>query len=815
MKRIALFINILFLIVSIGIFGCTKTYDIEGAVKTYQIDLQKVNSRPVRSDYQIKDGYLTTDKAKRVNNKYYVDGIPEVEKHPAFELLHNKTTLEVAVLLLEWKDYQHNPKHSKEEYEKMFFSSGEYVGKNADGQEVYGSVNDFYQEMSYGKFKIEGTVFDWIELKGARQQYVDANFGSAIVQEEGAKAVIGKYGEHILDDFDAYVFIWAGPPVARISALWPMQVSFQDKVAIKICELYAGGISPIGLPCHELGHTFGVRDKYTAPKSMVGMGRWCLMAHGTYGYPPSEMHRPFHFCAWCKEVIGWVRPVVIDSGEHQKLALRPITYGPNECYKVLIKEDGSEYYLLENRQREGFFTDMPSTGLFIHKVGVFGARPPQLQVEVQEAHGIRLQDTRKFNRYAPFPQLWATSFTPNTSPSSRSPDPNALEAWITNIHQEDGVIYFEIGKQEDAPRDLEYQGKTYTLMDVTEKPAPRSVKWDVAFVKPKGATFAFEREEELVPLERDIKSRFYQLASYNYRFQGKKIYIASVMDYLQENSVGNYTVTGDILTCAEKTVPMAPGVNRTWNISVIDPLTLDIPYAFFIKRDVFQGEELVWAVIQKMKVQSEGIFICAPHLPEGIESEGVYSGSIENGEKPIKYVLICGMENFHNTGKILKHFVRVTEKITPSKGAGLWCLLDQGFNGGPRQKGTWPFHLGAPHKLAFGWVSAQRFELKNDPLRIALRAVEVFGDIAQVEIDDNEFMILENRNRLGLDNEIPEEGLLVWHVKPDSCIELLNQTTAVKDEVFHIKSLSGKAIAISEVDYDASGVAFASILYIR
>ncbi|MFQ5503917.1 MAG: hypothetical protein ACE5F1_03860 [Planctomycetota bacterium] len=95
-------------------------------------------------------------------------------------------------------------------------------------------------------------------------------------------------------------------------------------------------------------------------------------------------------CAWCKAVIGWVEPVVIDPARVQKLALRPVSYGPGECYRIRLQPDGSEYLLLENRRREGFLTGLPSPGLAILRVGPNHALAyPQTRVRLLPAHGLR------------------------------------------------------------------------------------------------------------------------------------------------------------------------------------------------------------------------------------------------------------------------------------------------------------------------------------------------------------------------------------------------------------------------------------------
>ncbi len=359
-----------------------------GSVR-YPVRRPRRDTLPIRDQYPIEPGYSPPESARPASNEFYQDGRSASERGPAFEVTHRRPELRIAVLLGEWKDRRHT--FSRDDLERAFFSSGSYQGRSPTGQPVYGSVRDFYQEMSYGKLSVTGTVFDWVELPGEYAEYRDASFGSSIVSDRLLAAVTHQHGAGALADVDGLVFVWAGNAVRRTSALWPMRLKLKSRpgtVAFKMGERHLGELAPIGVPCHELGHTFGVADKYGLGATPNPLGPWCLMGKGTHGGEPSTRHRPFHLCAWCKMVIGWVDPVVIDPSSRQKLALRPILFGARECYRILLKPDGSEYLLLENRRREGFFTDLPSPGLAVLRVGP-NDRPvyPQTRVQLLPAHG--------------------------------------------------------------------------------------------------------------------------------------------------------------------------------------------------------------------------------------------------------------------------------------------------------------------------------------------------------------------------------------------------------------------------------------------
>ena len=161
-------------------------------------------------------------------------------------------------------------------------------------------------------------------------------------------------------------------------------------------------------------------------------------------------NRPQHLIAWAKEKLGWLKPAVIDPAVVQKLVLAPIEDSPQQCFKVLVRSDGSEYFLLENRARRGFDQDLPGEGLLIWRV--VHNRPI-----LEESHGVVGPTGPTIHLAAvPYPSP-ANHVTPLTTPSSRSPQGGGLPVSITEIHRlADGRVTFVVGESvadRRSPRD--------------------------------------------------------------------------------------------------------------------------------------------------------------------------------------------------------------------------------------------------------------------------------------------------------------------------------------------------------------------------
>jgi hypothetical protein len=150
--------------------------------------------------------------------------------------------------------------------------------------------------------------------------------------------------------------------------------------------------------------------------------------------------RPQHFSAWCKEQLGWLEPAVIDPKVRQKLILTPVEGSSNECYKVLVRSDGTEYLLLENRRKQGFDRSLSAEGLLIWRVN--GNR-----LTLEESHGVEgPAGPRVFLSSVPYPSQANDSFTPYTTPSSRSQLGGGTPVYLTNIRRlTDGKITFQVG----------------------------------------------------------------------------------------------------------------------------------------------------------------------------------------------------------------------------------------------------------------------------------------------------------------------------------------------------------------------------------
>jgi M6 family metalloprotease-like protein len=361
-----------------------------------------------------------------------------------------KDRYKLAIIGIEYADVKHNPKIGESDWNNSMFSLGRYFDQSSTGQRVYGSMSDYYKEISYGKLKIDGEFVGWVEVSKKRSEYSTGS-GTSTGEKTGLfnetfDKLLAKKGKLALDGYDGVFFLYAGERVTttRGGLYWPHRANFRyqgKNWPYFIVQEGGRRMTDISVFCHEFGHMLGLPDLYARPEvpGQEGVGSWCAMSQQNGG------GRPQHFSAWCKQELGWIKPKLIDPRVKQKLVLAPIEDNPAECLKIPVRADGSEYLLLENRKRKGFDADLPAEGLLIWRVipGNRGSQP----VFLEESHGIQdASGPRSFTGAVPFPSPANNSFTPFTTPSSKSQLGGGYDVWITNIKRlHDGRIALQVG----------------------------------------------------------------------------------------------------------------------------------------------------------------------------------------------------------------------------------------------------------------------------------------------------------------------------------------------------------------------------------
>ena len=287
-----------------------------------------------------------------------------------------------------------------------------------------GSMTDFYLENSYGQFYVGGGITNWLRMDSSYAYHEGgaSGIGSATARSQQlvlnainkADAAGVNFQDYDNDDdgvIDGLVVIHAGHGAETGQfGIWSHKFHLAGSIGSVVRdnvilydytmnpEEFGSSLAPIGVICHEFGHTFGLPDLYDIdydPPESEGLGRWSLMASGTYNL---NGQRPASFDAWCKSQIGFLTLTNV-TANMDSVAIPAVEYSP-VAYKIQNGTSNPEYWIVENRQRMGFDFNLPGWGLLIYHVDPNAPTqngsnddPDRYRVGLEQADGNRDLET--------------------------------------------------------------------------------------------------------------------------------------------------------------------------------------------------------------------------------------------------------------------------------------------------------------------------------------------------------------------------------------------------------------------------------------
>jgi M6 family metalloprotease-like protein len=336
-------------------------------------------------------------KAKRLSNKDMPQNLPR-------QSATISGTSKVVVILADFSGSDPDDPPESHVYDKVDFGNLLL----SDGTYSTGSMNDYFQEVSYEQLSLSGVVYDsgsndgWVTAPKTYSYYCAGQEGIGDYPDPEATDLYGNSQKLCRDlvsqidgsfnfaqyaDGDGYVNIIIVTKGKSDTAntgkrFWPhawslgIDYEFTTNDIIsgstyakirRYClvneQADSGSIQPIGTFCHEYAHVLGAPDLYDTSSANYPVGYWCVMAFGVYGGSPSGT-KPVHMCAFLKWSLdgdgdptsglgGWLNSSQLPStvnlsagGTYSIARLGDLEASP-VAYKVPISS--SEYFLVTNR----------------------------------------------------------------------------------------------------------------------------------------------------------------------------------------------------------------------------------------------------------------------------------------------------------------------------------------------------------------------------------------------------------------------------------------------------------------------------------
>jgi immune inhibitor A len=334
------------------------------------------------------------------------------------------------------------------------------------------SVRRFYSEMSHATLTLVTvnlpSATGWQHLPTNYSYYVNSNYGLGGYPQNTQKLCedlvdlvnpvvnFANYDNDGNGYVDGIVIIHPGRGAEFSGSIsdvwshkWGITPRLRDGVYISAYTIQpeywnSPGDMTIGVYAHEIGHLFGLPDLYDTDGSSRGIGKWSLMSGGSWN--GTLGNSPAHMDAWCKSQLGWVTP--INVGSNMTGATIPRITDSAKVFRIWANGTvGNEYYLIENRQKTGYDTYLPGSGLCIWHIDDSKSSnntewypghtsSGNLWVALEQADGLWEMEKNldQGDGADPYPGTGnQTTFSAATTPNSNAYDGTQTFVTITNI----------------------------------------------------------------------------------------------------------------------------------------------------------------------------------------------------------------------------------------------------------------------------------------------------------------------------------------------------------------------------------------------
>jgi len=255
-------------------------------------------------------------------------------------------------------------------------------------------MKDYYTEVSYGKIDLEGRVLEeWVRLPREMAYYGrdleragDDKAGNSRGRLQMVYDAVRQIDDQI--DFSKYgtiIILHTGEDQAEAApsakddrvwsyTYWDISIPTDDGVEVTRASIISEG-SSLGVWVHEYAHQIGqLPDLWSEDGEEHYVGVWSPMDMGPIlGTPRGS--RPPHFEAWSKIKLGWLEPFTLPLND-STVKVAPLERASEPFPQAVVLPLPDEtYYLIEVRERIGFDSDLPDSGVLIYHIDERGVRP--------------------------------------------------------------------------------------------------------------------------------------------------------------------------------------------------------------------------------------------------------------------------------------------------------------------------------------------------------------------------------------------------------------------------------------------------------
>lgn len=405
------------------------------------------------------------------------------------------------IILVQFTDSKFKSGHDLALYERIAND------ENYSGNNFRGSIKDYFKAQSHGQFELDFDVAGICQLQHPYAYYGKNNSQKEDVKpgEMVAEACLwahehginfSKYDWNGDGEVDQVFVLYAGHGEASYkdaNTIWPHMYYLSasdygkplslDGVTV---DTYAcsselngdGNLDGIGTFCHEFSHCMGFPDLYdtSSDGGWFGMGDFDLMCSGSYN---GDSKCPAGYSAYEKAECGWLTLKDMTNIEQETsiVGVQPMS-ADGDAYIIKNKGHEDEYYILENRQKTGWDSYLPASGLMITHVDydadIWDWNMPNTSGKYEDANGnTKTNDHQRLTIFRAgnsssdygdssdlYPYRSNNTLTKTSSPASTLYNANSdgskyMHVAITDIAiAADGTASFTLSKEEHQGGDV-------------------------------------------------------------------------------------------------------------------------------------------------------------------------------------------------------------------------------------------------------------------------------------------------------------------------------------------------------------------------
>jgi hypothetical protein len=301
----------------------------------------------------------------------------------------------IGVIFAEFQDFRHyaggtRPNgYLKADFDSMLFSHNWYniPARHPEGDSVYGSFRDYWDQMSRGQLIVEGTLLNPPDANGVPRWVMIGNRADYHYPVLMKPHVLQSYMDSLNANppgqwpdtagYDKLIIIYAQNDIEALRLTHAGDRSYiqvPERVGV---ELYRGepyAFAHIGTYAHEFGHNIGFQDEYASRDRYQDDGRTCLfnfdlMAWGIYNGPLRKGECPATLSPYYRIDKGWVSSIPLTRDTTSFTVV--YDYDDPNIYRIdPAGAEPNEHYLIETRLRQGFDLYTPtSPDSFVYQPG--------------------------------------------------------------------------------------------------------------------------------------------------------------------------------------------------------------------------------------------------------------------------------------------------------------------------------------------------------------------------------------------------------------------------------------------------------------